>query len=203
MSKLLFKLSDLALGFLPLMVVGSISWCASWLLLPANIESEVFYLVVCLVAVHVIYKFICRKWSAKVFSHDEPMLRNKMRFGLHGTKQWQVGFVDISWADKDVAVCGHATPASILALGPLEKSTLPLCGATGLALAVVVWALNLLPQCADWIPAFRSAVRTSDFRRWQFMPVHTLKHDVFNVYRRVRRKIFQVRWPSHVNPLVV
>lgn len=68
---------------LPFMVVGAVSGAASGLLLSTQVNTQILYFVVGLIAIAMINTFIRFKRASQMHRHDEAMSHNRLAASLH------------------------------------------------------------------------------------------------------------------------
>ena len=138
---------DHGLCFLPFVVVGAVAWAASWLLLPPDVQAQICYAIVGLVAVHVIHTLVRSKWSPKALRHYEPMLENCLSRPLHCAIDGEQRVRDIRCEHLPVALSTHITQrllTAVIAMDPLLHSNT----SAWLAQAAKVLTKKLVPNLA-------------------------------------------------------
>lgn len=116
LHKFCSQLSDYRFRLLPFMVIGAVSWAASWLLFPSNVEAKVLNPVVGFVSVHVIDTLTAGQGAAEMFRHNEPVFHDRLLPTLHYPKDWKQFVWNVSASNHTVSVRRQPLSISLLAI---------------------------------------------------------------------------------------
>lgn len=158
---LLFKEIYCSLGILPFMVVGAMAWATPWLLLPAHINSQVINIVVCLIAIHVVYAFFRSQRSSKMSSHYKTMFKNWLSTALHFSIHWQEFVRNTTWRDKSVTAFRYCYNA-------ISSTSQPICtvfnrlDGTWPTKTTKVVPLTCYPNLSGWPCSYLTASLTNN-----------------------------------------
>lgn len=114
----MLQLTHSLLGLLPLVVVGAVAWGATGLLLAANVEPQVVWAIVGLVAVHVVHQLIAQQWAPKMHRHRKAMRENGLTAALHRSVETEMLGQDSVDLQERVSVPVHAFRRSFTFIQP-------------------------------------------------------------------------------------
>jgi hypothetical protein len=106
-----FHLSNAPKRHLPFVIVGAVAVCTAWVILAANVNAQIAYVVMCLVSVHVVNAFPRLQGAAEMLCHVPPMFKDVFaRWRAHCQEHRHIRCVDDAPREFHVAVV-HYIPA--------------------------------------------------------------------------------------------